>query len=153
VILNDKPTIKSNSGFLPFTQNGKNNSNKAVKVRNSLPSFYPDLFSNINNNNNENNIEDENKNKNNKICIEANKYKIEINSNTTKSKESQIHTIYKNRSNILHINPNLRNSKGFKLRRDNSLKDSLGRYNRMFIKLNGETDRFNLTNISFKEIK
>ena len=152
VILNDKPTIKSNSGLMPFTQNGK--TNKAVKVRNSLPSFYPDLYCNMNiNNNNENNIEDENKIKNNKICIETNKYKIEINPNTAKAREGQIHTIYKNRSNILHINPNLRNSKGFKLKRDNSLKDSLGRYNRMFMKLNGETDRFNLTNISFKEMK
>ena len=151
VILNDKPTIKSNSGFLHFAQNSK--INKAVKARKSLPSFYPDLFSNMNiNNNNENNIEDEDKIKNNRISIELNKYKIEINSNV-KGREGQINTLYKNKNNILHINQSLRNSKGFKLRRDNSLKDSFGKYNKMFIKFNPETDRFNLTNISFKEMK
>ena len=154
VIINDKSTIKANNNnLLPFTQNGRGNKT-AVKVRNSLPSFYPDLFNNMNiNNNNDNNGDDETKIKNNKICIETNKYKIEINPNTGKVKEGQINTIYKNKSNILNINPNLRNSKTIKLRRDNSLKDSFGRYNKMFIKLHGETDRFNLTNISFKEIK
>ena len=154
IIINDKSTIKTNnSNLLPFTQNGRGNK-AAIKVRNSLPSFYPELFSNMNiNNNNDNNGEDETKIKNNRICIETNKYKIEINPNNGKVKEGQINTIYKNKSNILNINPNLRNSKTFKLRRDNSLKDSFGRYNKMIMKLHGETDRFNLTNISFKEIK
>ena len=155
VIVNDKSNIKSNPAFLPFTQNGKSN-NKAVKVRNSLPSFYPDLFSNMNiNNNNDNTMDDETKIKNNKIYIESNKYKIEINPNNFKAKEghiNRINTIYKNKNN-LHKNANIRNAKTFKLKRDNSLKDSLGRYNKLIMKLNCDSDRFNLTNISFKEVK
>ena len=152
VIINDKSPIKTNYGLLPFTQNGK--SNKAVKVRNSVPSLYPDLFSNINiNNNNEGNIDDENKIKNNKVFVETNKYKMEINPNNTKNKEGQINTIFKAKNNIFHINPNLRNSKTLNLRRDNSLKDSFGKYNKIFMKLNGDNDKFNLTNISFKELK
>ena len=154
VIINDKTTIKTNSNYHPFTQNLKT-SNKAVKVRKSLPSFYPDLFSNlnINNNNNDNNGEDETKIRNNKISIETSKYKIEINPNIGKVRESQINNIFKNKNNILHLNPSIRNSKTFKLRRDNSLKDSFGKYNKMFLKLNGDTEKFNLTNISFKEAK
>ena len=97
-------------------------------------------------------MDDESKIKNNKIYIESNRYKIEINPNNFKTKDSRINTIYKNK-NHLHKNANIRNSKTFKLKRDNSLKDSFGRYNRLIMKLNCDTDRFNLTNISFKEVK
>ena len=153
VILNEKSNIKSNSGLLPFTQNGKGD--KAIKVRNSVPSFYPDLFSNMNiNNNNENNNDDENKIKNNKKLIDTNKYKIEINPNSNFiTKDGQISTFYKNKNYILNLNTNIRNAKTFKLKRDNSLKDSLGRCNKLYMKLNGDNDRFSLTNISFKDFK
>ena len=149
VIINDKSPVKTNYGLLSFSQNSK--SNKAVKARNSVPSLYPDLFSNINNNNNEgNNINDENKIKNNKVLIENNnKYKLEIN---PKNKEGYIYKA--NNNNICYINPNLRNSKTVNLRRDNSLKDSFGQYSKMFVKINGGyIDKFNLTNNSFKELK
>ena len=78
VIINDKSPIKTNYGLLPYSQNSK--SNKAVRVRNSVPLLYPDLFSNINNNVENKNINNENIIKNNKALIEDNnKYKIEIN--------------------------------------------------------------------------
>ena len=90
-----------------------------------------------------------NKIKNNKVLIENNnKDKLEIN---PKNKEGYI---YKANNNICYINPNLRNSKTFNLRRDNSSKDSFGQYSKMFVKINGGyIDKFNLTNNSFKELK
>ena len=159
VIINDKSSpIKTHYGLLPFSQNIK--TNKAVKVRNSVPSVYPDLFSNNNNNNNnsngnnDNNINDENKIKNTKIPIENNnKYKIEMNQSNGKSKEISNYSINKTKNNIYYINPNLRNSKTLNLRRDNSLKDTFGRYSKIFMKINGDNDKFNLTNISFKDLK
>ena len=126
---------------------------KAVKIRNSVPSLYPDLLNNMNLNNNENNCDEESKVKNNRITIDANKCKIEMNPNNNKAMEGQINTIYKNKSNFYHINPTIRNAKTFKLRRDNSLKDCFGKYNKLFMKLNSDTDKFNLTNTSFKEFK
>ena len=151
-IINDKSTIKINYGLLPYSQNGKMGK-KAVKIRNSVPSLYPDLLNNMNLNNNENNCDEESKVKNNRITIDANKCKIEMYPNNNKAIEGQINTIYKNKSNFYHINPTIRNAKTFKLRRDNSLKDCFGKYNKLFMKLNSDTDKFNLTNTSFKEFK
>ena len=153
-IMNEKTSIKNNNELLPYSQNRK--MDNMIKItRNSVPSLYPNLFNNMNLNNNENNEnnDDESKIRNNKISIDANKYKIEINPNSNKAKEGQINIIYKNKINYFHIKPNIKNNKSIKLRRDNSLKDSFGKYNKIFMKFHGDTDKFNLTNISFKEFK
>ena len=76
-----------------------------------------------------------------------------MNQSNGKSKEISNYSINKTKNNIYYINPNLRNSKTLNLRRDNSLKDTFGRYSKIFMKINGDNDKFNLTNISFKDLK
>ena len=147
--INDKSPIKTNYGLLAYTQNDKHN-NRRGKMRYSVPSIYPSLYSNINNN--ENTVDEENPIKsNNRFSLGTKKFKIEITPIGEKFKENQINTTYKTKNNIINLNPNIKSSKTFKIKRDNSLKDTLGKLtNRIFLKISGDNDKFNLSNTSFK---
>jgi len=122
IISSEKSLMKTTYDNLPFSKKGKSEA-KAIKIPNSMPSFYPELLNN-----------------NNEIKIKLER----------KCKDMLINTIYKTKGNIaFHLEYNNKNNKYTKLKKD-SLKENM-RYNRMIYKLNGEFDKFNLTNISLKE--
>ena len=122
IISSEKSLMKTTYDNLPFSKKGKSEA-KAIKIPNSMPSFYPELLNN-----------------NNEIKIKLER----------KDKDMLINTIYKTKGNIaFHLEYNNKINKYTKLKKD-SIKENM-RYNRMIYKLNGEFDKFNLTNISLKE--
>ena len=132
MILNEKSSMKTSYDFV---KKGKSET-KAVKIPYNVPSFYPEFL------NSTNSISFKNEN----INIEPNKLKYE-----KKNKDMFLNTTYKSKNNSgIHFEYHNKSNKVVKLRKDN-LKENSQRYNKILYKLNGDIDKFNLTNVSFKE--
>ena len=140
--INSKNNSNNNSMILsyekPFynsinNKKGKSETKISKVIPCSMPAFYPELL---------------NSNKNENLSQNESKVKLE-----RKNKDMFLKTIYKsNKGNAFHFEFNAKNNpKYIKLKKDNIKENN--RYNKIFYKINGELDKFNLTNISLNKEK
>ena len=131
VLLHEKTSMKSS---YDFAKKGKSET-KVNKGSFSIPSFYPELINSVNSIS----LKSENK------YIEPTKLKFE-----RKNKDVLLNSLYKSKNNGIHLDSYNKNNRTMKLKKDN-LKENTARFNKIIFKLNGDLDKFNLTNISLKE--